>query len=64
MLNVVVKPLPHGTIPVEGLDARTKDLVVQINENIVAIKKQMDAQAACLLELSRSFDALKKEVSK
>lgn len=53
-MTVEKKDLPNGVIPFQGIpDMRVRDVLMKINENIVALKRQSDALVAAMRELQR-----------
>ena len=48
------KSLPNGVVPFQQIsDMRVRDALMKMNENIVSLKRQVDAQANKIIELER-----------
>lgn len=54
MIIIVKKVLPHGKVPFSGIrDLVVRDAVMKINENIVALKKQLSQVQDAIMELQK-----------
>lgn len=54
MTEVKRSSLPHGAIPFQGIkDGVLRSVVMQLNENILSLKRQLSQAQAALVELQR-----------
>lgn len=54
MKLVVKKRFPHGRVPFSGIrDPMVRDAVMKLNENIMALKKQLSELQDAVVELQK-----------
>lgn len=53
MTNVTIKALPHSLTPDSVANPQMKNIVMQLNENINSLKKQLEEAQRAIQELQR-----------
>ncbi len=54
MTTIIIKPLPHGSVPYHHIaDMTMRDAFMKLNENVLSLSKQLAEAQKAVLELQR-----------